>query len=848
MAKETIWIGADGKQYQVSGPATAAFEAAYVDKMLGEHRTAEELDHANGSVTEQKIAGGAVSADKLAAGAVLAEKIAGGAVTRDKLAAGSVSQEKLSAAVSARLLDTPTLVDTLEETLSAGVYQYTGALDSQTSGSFVIVTQGGADVWQQTAYCISGTAGAGTLLQRSGLAQSLSAWQPLSSAVPVDNLTTNDASRPLAASQGVAINTLLGGKADRQGAAGGFAGGRSANCTGGGAALGEEANAAGGGSIGGYAQTTDGGSVGASAMSMGGGAAGQNAQAADGGAVGSGAKTSHGFAGGKNAKTQAAQQPYTAIDAVQLGTGINTAAGSLQVYNYPLMAADGTIPDARMPQLAGKVDKEAGKGLSTNDYTTEEKAKLAGMEPGAQVNDVTSVAGKTGAVTLDKADVGLGNVDNTADLDKPISTAAQSALDTKVDKVTGKGLSTNDYTTEEKTKLAGIETGANNYVHPASHPATMITEDTAHRFVSDTEKAAWNGKLDAGNIKAGANVSVSVSGSDVTISATGGGSGSSVGVVDNLESTSTTDALSANQGRVLKGEVDGKAAASHTHAKTDITDFTHMHAKTDISDFAHTHTKTDISDFTHAHTRADITDFAHTHTKTDITDFPNSMTPTSHASTAATYGAGSETQYGHVKLANNLTTALAGAAALDACQGKVLQDSKLEAADIVAGDNIEVDTSGGTVTISASGGGGEVYSGRVTYINNHAVGTYTNTIPIPSGRNYALLWIHGDETRQNSSYYNGLQCWIDREVGDVVVLGGVTSTYKIGLWSANALGFVMGEVMASGTRLDYGYQALGESQTNITSITMTDSAIVMEVDVGSAERGTRGYQVDWMVW
>ena len=39
-------------------------------------------------------------------------------------------------------------------------------------------------------------------------------------------------------------------------------------------------------------------------------------------------------------------------------------------------------------------------------------------------------------------------------------------LNDKVDKVTGKGLSTNDYTTAEKEKLSGIETGANNYQHP----------------------------------------------------------------------------------------------------------------------------------------------------------------------------------------------------------------------------------------------------------------------------------------------------------------------------------------------------------------------------------------------
>ena len=38
----------------------------------------------------------------------------------------------------------------------------------------------------------------------------------------------------------------------------------------------------------------------------------------------------------------------------------------------------------------------------------------------------------------------------------------------KVDKVEGKGLSTNDYTTADKDKLTGIEDGANKYIHPSS--------------------------------------------------------------------------------------------------------------------------------------------------------------------------------------------------------------------------------------------------------------------------------------------------------------------------------------------------------------------------------------------
>lgn len=60
---------------------------------------------------------------------------------------------------------------------------------------------------------------------------------------------------------------------------------------------------------------------------------------------------------------------------------------------------------------------------STNLYFT--TARAASAAP------VQSVAGKTGAVTLTKADVGLGNVDNTSDANKPISTATQSALNGK---------------------------------------------------------------------------------------------------------------------------------------------------------------------------------------------------------------------------------------------------------------------------------------------------------------------------------------------------------------------------------------------------------------------------------
>lgn len=45
---------------------------------------------------------------------------------------------------------------------------------------------------------------------------------------------------------------------------------------------------------------------------------------------------------------------------------------------------------------------------------------------------VASVAGKTGVVLLDRNDVGLGEVNNTRDSDKPVSTATQNALATRI--------------------------------------------------------------------------------------------------------------------------------------------------------------------------------------------------------------------------------------------------------------------------------------------------------------------------------------------------------------------------------------------------------------------------------
>lgn len=94
--------------------------------------------------------------------------------------------------------------------------------------------------------------------------------------------------------------------------------------------------------------------------------------------------------------------------------------------------------------------------------TAADKTKLDNMEQ--SIN--TAVANLIGSApetldTLNELAAALGDDPNFA-------TTMTESLATKVDKVEGKSLSTNDYTTEEKTKLAGIAANANNYTLPAA--------------------------------------------------------------------------------------------------------------------------------------------------------------------------------------------------------------------------------------------------------------------------------------------------------------------------------------------------------------------------------------------
>lgn len=96
--------------------------------------------------------------------------------------------------------------------------------------------------------------------------------------------------------------------------------------------------------------------------------------------------------------------------------------------------------------IANKVDKVTGKGLSTNDYTDSAKSLLEETVP----------------QELDRIDAKITEVEGNV----------YSNFKNKVDKVAGKGLSTNDFTTELKDKLDGVEAGANKTIIDAELSST----------------------------------------------------------------------------------------------------------------------------------------------------------------------------------------------------------------------------------------------------------------------------------------------------------------------------------------------------------------------------------------
>ena len=122
--------------------------------------------------------------------------------------------------------------------------------------------------------------------------------------------------------------------------------------------------------------------------------------------------------------------------------------------------------------LDDKVDKVAGKALSSNDYNDEAKAKVDAIPDDPKYTDTTYDLTPYAKKTEIKTKLSEMEEDSTH---RTVTDAEKSEWSNKVDKVSGKGLSSNDFTNSYKTKVDGIETGATKYTHPSSHPISMIS-------------------------------------------------------------------------------------------------------------------------------------------------------------------------------------------------------------------------------------------------------------------------------------------------------------------------------------------------------------------------------------
>lgn len=148
--------------------------------------------------------------------------------------------------------------------------------------------------------------------------------------------------------------------------------------------------------------------------------------------------------------------------------------------------------------LDEKSDTSHGHAAATTSaagfMAAADKSKLDGIAAGAQTNQNAFANVKVGTTTV-AADSPTDTLELIAGTNISLSPNATN------DSVTITNSTPNATTSvaglmsnTDKSKLDGIATGANNYIHPASHPPSIITQDTSNRFVTDAEKVSWNAK------------------------------------------------------------------------------------------------------------------------------------------------------------------------------------------------------------------------------------------------------------------------------------------------------------------------------------------------------------------
>jgi hypothetical protein len=130
------------------------------------------------------------------------------------------------------------------------------------------------------------------------------------------------------------------------------------------------------------------------------------------------------------------------------------------------------VTDAQATVIGNTSGTNTGDNATNSQYSGLAASKQDTLVSGTNIKTLEgqSLLG-SGNIDLAKGDVGLGNVDNTSDANKPVSTATQTALDTKTNKLITTNRQTASYTlvAGDADKLVEMNVGsANNLTVPAS--------------------------------------------------------------------------------------------------------------------------------------------------------------------------------------------------------------------------------------------------------------------------------------------------------------------------------------------------------------------------------------------
>lgn len=211
--------------------------------------------------------------------------------------------------------------------------------------------------------------------------------------------------------------------------------------------------------------------------------------------------------------------------------------------------------------LADKVDKVDGKGLSSNDYTSDEKTKLANVAAGAQVNVLEGIQKNGTTVTVTNKIANIEVPTKTSDLTND-SNFAVDANYTHTD---------NNYTTTEKNKLSAIEASADvNVIETVKVNGSALTPD-ANKAVDVTVPTSTSDLTNDGdgNSPFATQAYVGTNGGKIdTISVNGTAQTITNKNVNITVPTKTSD-ITNDSGYITTADIPEGAAASTTSPKMD---------------------------------------------------------------------------------------------------------------------------------------------------------------------------------------------------------------------------------------------------------------------------------------